>query len=237
MLTPPGLKGKQFRITGTAYPRLRRPSRRRRWTVFGITAVTILAVLGWGSVQLFDVFGGGKKAAAAAGCTRVSTASGDAANPSAKPSGKATAGASAGASASAAAGAGGAAAAAPGGVPKPNAITVNVYNATNRTGLAGQTAAQLKLRGFLIGKVGNAPALLQNKLTGTAQVTGSSASKALMTVIVSEIAGAKPVVDARKDASVDLVIGNGFTALATPAQAAQALALATKPTTPPAPHC
>lgn len=229
MLTPPGLKGKQFRITGTSYPRLRRPSRRRRYTLLAVTGVTVLAVLGWGTAQLFDVFGG-KKTTAAVGCGRVSTAagSGDAAKPSASASASASPSAS---------GAAVAAAIGPGGVPLPKAITVNVYNATNHSGLAGQTAAQLKLRGFLIGKVGNAPVPLQNKVTGTAQVTGGSGSQALMTVVGSEITGGRLVTDTRKDSSVDLVIGNGFTALSTPAQAAQALALATKPTATPSAHC
>ncbi|WP_370149525.1 LytR C-terminal domain-containing protein [Streptacidiphilus sp. EB129] len=231
MLTPPGLKGKQYRITGTAYPRLSRPHRRRRHVLLALVGVLTLAVLGWGTVQLFGVFGP-KKAGATAGCKRSVTANaGDAAHPSATPS--------AGASAASAATSALPAAVSAGGVPKPSAITVNVYNATNRSGLAGQTAALLKQRGFLIGKIGNAPAALQNKLAASAQVTGGSTSGALMTVLGSEVAGAKPVVDARKDASVDLVLGNGFTALSTPAQAAQALAQATTPTPAPssANHC
>src|SRR4051794_25655279 len=43
-------------------------------------------------------------------------------------------------------------------LPKPGQIRVNVYNATPRGGLAKSTADELKKRGFLIGKVGNAPA-------------------------------------------------------------------------------
>ena len=245
MLTPPGLKGKQYRITGTAYPRLARPSRRRRYTVFAVVGVTVLAVLGWGSVQLFGVFGGGKADAAALACgARASAApsgsaaaatGGDAA--SAGPSGRASGGPSAGPSAGHS---GTAPTAAPTAVaafaslagvvaPKPATIKVNVYNATDRAGLAGQTAALLKKRGFTIGTIGNAPAALQNKVPGTAEVTGNKAAAARMTVLGSEVPGSSPVTDLRKDASVDLVLGNGFTALSTPAQQAQTLALAAKP--------
>ena len=241
MLTPPGLKGKQYRITGTAYPRLARPSRRRRYTVFAVVGVTVLAVLGWGSVQLFGVFGGGKADAAALACgakasaapsgSAAAAAAGDAA--SAGPSGRASGGPSAGSS-------GAAPKAAPTAVasfaslagvaaPKTSAIKVNVYNATDRAGLAGQTAALLKKRGFTIGTIGNAPAALQNKVPGTAEVTGNKAAAARMTVLGSEVPGSSPVTDLRKDASVDLVLGNGFTALSTPAQQAQTLALAAKP--------
>ena len=239
MLTPPGLKGKQYRITGTAYPRLARPNRRRRYTVFGVLGVMLLAVLGWGSVQLFDVFGGGKADAAALAC-------GAGARATAAPSGSA---AHSGAAAGPAGASGAASPAASHAVaafaplvgvlaPKPSTITVNVYNATDRAGLAGQTAALLKKRGFAIGKIGNAPAALQHKVLGTAQVSGNSAAATRMTVLGSEVTGASPVTDLRKDASVDLVLGNGFTALATPAQEAKTLALAAKPVAAPSPgHC
>jgi hypothetical protein len=230
MLTPPGLKGKQYRITGTAYPRLARPNRRRRYTVLGVIGVTVLAVLGWGSVQLFGVFGGGKADAAALACGAKSKAT---AAPSASGTG------APGASASAAAAVVTFAPLAAGHVPKPNAITVNIYNATDRAGLAGQTAALLKKRGFIIGKIGNAPAALQHKVLGTAQVTGNSAAAARMTVVGSEVVGAKPTTDLRKDASVDLVLGNGFSgALTTAVQEAQTVALAAKPSAAPSPgHC
>jgi hypothetical protein len=247
MLTPPGLKGKQYRITGTAYPRLARPNRRRRYTVFGVLGVMVLAVLGWGGVQLFGVFGGGKADALACGAKAAASPSpgvsgaGDAAGP--------TASGSVGASGSATAGSAGASPAAalaasfahltPGHVPQPSTITVNVYNATDRVGLASQTAALLKKRGFVIGTIGNAPAALQHKVLGTAQVTGNSAAAASMTVVGSEVVGAKPTTDLRKTSTVDLVLGNGFSgALATPLQSTQTLALAAKPLAAPSPgHC
>ncbi|MFD7611269.1 LytR C-terminal domain-containing protein [Streptomyces sp. NPDC059828] len=62
MLTPPGMGGK-YRITGNAYPRMRRP-RRRRYVLGALAAVTVVGVGGWGTMQLIDVFsGGGEKPA------------------------------------------------------------------------------------------------------------------------------------------------------------------------------
>lgn len=51
-------------------------------------------------------------------------------------------------------------------LPKPAKITVNVYNATPRSGLAKKAADELKKRGFTIGKVGNAPAAYDKKVAG-----------------------------------------------------------------------
>ncbi|QMU79921.1 LytR C-terminal domain-containing protein [Streptacidiphilus sp. PB12-B1b] len=239
MLTPPGLKGKQYRITGTAYPRLRRPRERRRHILIAVAGVLALSVLSWGTVQLVGIFSGARHTSAARNCVRAVgaavPASGDglvlpSAPASGRVSGTASGTPSGRASGAAAVSGAGAAAAGAG-------ITVNVYNATNQAGLAGRTAALLRQRGFTIGTIGNAPAPLQNKVVGPAQVTGGAAGAKAMAVLRSEVTGAKPVTDQRKDATVDLVLGNAFTALATPAQAAQALALATAPSPAASAHC
>ncbi|WP_063775062.1 LytR C-terminal domain-containing protein [Streptacidiphilus anmyonensis] len=250
MLTPPGLKGKQYRISGKAYPRLARPGQKRRRVFQVIGAVVALALIGWGTVQLVTVFGSKKKPTAAADghCVRPATAkaAGDAAKPSANPDASASASASGpaasgsaapSASASAAASAAASLMALPAGVPQPSTFTVNVYNATSHAGLAGATAKLLAQRGFKIGKVANAPAQLEGKVTGTAQVMGANASKAAMQLVGSEVSGAGTTTDTRTDGSVDLVIGNGFTALQSPAQAAQALSLAVNPSPSAGAHC
>lgn len=65
MLTPPGMGGK-YRITGNAYPRMRRPRRRHRLVLAAVAAVVALGTAGWGTLQLIDVFSGdGTKAQAA----------------------------------------------------------------------------------------------------------------------------------------------------------------------------
>ncbi|WP_243639674.1 LytR C-terminal domain-containing protein [Streptacidiphilus pinicola] len=241
MLTPPGLKGKQYRISGKAYPRLARPGQKRRRVFQVLGAVVALALIGWGTVQLVSVFGSKKKPVAAAGhCVRPATAAaGDAAKSSASPHASASGSAAPGASASASAGASAGASLPPlpAGVPQPSTFTVNVYNATNHPGLAGQTAKLLAQRGFKIGKIANAPAPLEGKVTGTAQVMGAIASKAAMQLVGSEVTGSTATNDTRTDGSVDLVIGNGFSALQSPAQAAQALALAVSPSPVAGAHC
>jgi hypothetical protein len=243
MLTPPGLKGKQYRISGKAYPRLARPGQKRRRVFQVVGAVVALALIGWGTVQLVTVFGSKKKPTAAAGghCVRPTTASaaGDAAKSSVSPHASASGAASAAAS-GAPTNSGSAAASMlplPAGVPQPSTFTLNVYNATSHPGLAGQTAKLLAQRGFKIGKIANAPAPLEGKVVGTAQVMGATGSKAAMQLVGSEITGATTANDTRTDGSVDLVIGNGFTALLSPAQAAQALTLAVSPSPTAGAHC
>lgn len=99
-------------------------------------------------------------------------------------------------------------------------IKLNVYNSTNRHGLAAATAAELKKRGFTIAKVTNDP--LKADLTVPAEVRGALAPA--MRLVAAEVAGAHLRADTRTDGSIDLVLGTGFTALATPDQVAAALA-------------
>jgi hypothetical protein len=114
-------------------------------------------------------------------------------------------------------------------VPSPQAVTVNVYNATDKAGLAARTADELKKRGFVVGKVGNAPSALDKKVPGSAAIISGPAGVGAATLIGSQISGGANTVDARTDASVDFVIGDAFNALLDPTQAASALATAIKP--------
>ncbi|MGF1432553.1 LytR C-terminal domain-containing protein, partial [Kitasatospora sp. LaBMicrA B282] len=68
MLTPQGLKGKQFRITGTSYPRLGPPPRRGRRVLMLIGSVLALSLIALGGVQVVDIFTGKGKHAAAQAC-------------------------------------------------------------------------------------------------------------------------------------------------------------------------
>ncbi|WP_079124821.1 LytR C-terminal domain-containing protein [Streptomyces lushanensis] len=110
-------------------------------------------------------------------------------------------------------------------LPKPGQITVNVYNATPRAGLAKTTADELKKRGFLIGKVGNAPAKYDKKIQGAGILLGSPASwnKAL-TVLGTQLKGAATKTDSRKTGDVDLLLGKTFTRLNVQKDADEALA-------------
>ena len=98
--------------------------------------------------------------------------------------------------------------------PRPADVTVNVYNATTRDGLAKKTAAEVRKRGFLVATVSNDP--LQKKVTGTAEVRYGPSGKKDATLVLQLVKGAKGVQDARNDSSVDLVLGTRYKALAPP---------------------
>ncbi|MFD8750462.1 LytR C-terminal domain-containing protein [Kitasatospora sp. NPDC059577] len=216
MLTPQGLKGKQYRITGNSYPRLGRPPKKSRKVIAALVGLLTLALIALGGVQLYDIFTGKNKNSSAQAC----------AAPSGKPLAAPTAGATPGAPAASGAPA---AQGDPHAVPQAAAVTVNIYNATTKAGLAGRTAEEFKKRGFTIGKVGNAPAELDKKVPGTAQVIAGPTGAGAGTLVGSQIAGATVTADARTDTSVDFVIGDSYNALLDETQAAAALALATKP--------
>ncbi|MEU5685157.1 LytR C-terminal domain-containing protein [Streptomyces venezuelae] len=207
MLTPPGMGGK-YRITGDKYPRMRRPSGRRRIVLAVIASAAAVGLIGWGTLQLIDVFTGGSKASAAA------RAAGDCDHKKAdathlpataqkhrqKP------------------------------LPTPKQITVNVFNATPRGGLAKNTADELKKRGFTIGEVGNATKAYDKKVKGTGLLLGAeSAADTAIPVLGTQLAGAEHRSDARKSGEVDLVIGTKFKNLARKEDADKALAALAKP--------
>ena len=90
-------------------------------------------------------------------------------------------------------------------------VTVNVYNATNRAGLAAATAKDVKARGFVIGQVANDPS--KKKIDAPAEVRFGPNGKAGSELVARLVEGAVPTQDTRADATVDLVIGNGYKAL------------------------
>jgi LytR cell envelope-related transcriptional attenuator len=114
------------------------------------------------------------------------------------------------------------AAASPKPLPSPSSITVDVFNATTRQGLAKTTAKQLEQRGFVIGDVANDPA--DSKITGTAVVRYGPKGKNQAKVVAAQVPSSKLVNDKRTDRSVSLALGEAYTNLATPEQAAATLA-------------
>ncbi|MFE5407162.1 LytR C-terminal domain-containing protein [Streptomyces sp. NPDC056580] len=200
MLTPPGMGG-QYRITGDKYPRMRPPRRRGRLVAAVLASVAALGLIGWGTLQLIDVFtGGGKKSEADGGRAECPVAKASAAPANAAP-------------------------------PAPRAITVNVYNATTRSGLAKATADELKKRGFRIGDVGNAPKEFDKKVKGTGVLLGPAAAlNTSLPVLATQLAGAEPRTEAgRKGADLDLIIGDRFGGLTQRAAADQALTRLSEP--------
>ncbi|MFD5472866.1 LytR C-terminal domain-containing protein [Streptomyces sp. NPDC127105] len=194
--------GGKYRITGNRYPRMRKPRRRGRLAFLAAASVAVLGVIGWGTWQLIDVFTGGSKASAAS--SDCSTKASPTASPS--PTNAARA------------------------LPKPGQITVNVLNATPRSGLAKQTADELKKRGFRIGQVGNASEAFDKKVKGAGLLLGPASSlNTSLPVLATQLAGAESRTDTRKGTDVDLIIGAGFKALTRSAAADEALTALTAP--------
>lgn len=109
-------------------------------------------------------------------------------------------------------------------------VTVNVFNATGRTGLATTVATAMRSRHFVVAKVANDP--LARTVAGPAEVRAGPSGRSAAVTVASQVKGAVLVPDRRKDATVDLVIGATYTTLRTPAQVRAALKPAASPTTP-----
>ncbi|MFI1254623.1 LytR C-terminal domain-containing protein [Streptomyces netropsis] len=207
MLTPPGMGGK-YRITGNRFPHMRRPRSRRRIVLAAVAATVVLGLGGWGTFQLVDVFSGGSTETHAA----PKGGKGDC-----KPAEGRTAGRAA------------TAPAAPKPLPKPSDITVNVYNATPRGGLAKTTADELAKRGFKIGKVGNAPAAYDKKVAKAGLLLGGPDSEGALKLVGAQLADTEAQAGRHDDADIDLILGTGFKQLSSPADAERALAELTAP--------
>lgn len=200
MLTPPGMGG-QYKITGDKYPRMRRPRRRGRLVFAIIASMAAVGLIGWGTLQLIDVFTGGGDKATAAG-PKADCASRASASPTTAKA-----------------------------LPKPATITVNVLNATPRSGLAKETADELKKRGFRIGDVGNATKEYDKKVKGVGILLGPKSSlDTSLPVVGTQLADAERRTDAaRKSTDIDLILGTGFKSLTSKEDADKALATLARP--------
>lgn len=102
----------------------------------------------------------------------------------------------------------------------PESVTVNVYNTTATPGLAGQVAEALKTRGFAIGVVGNSTV---NREGMTAIILSGPEGESGAFTIQQQIPDTQYIQDDREDASVDVVLGSGYSDLV-PLETAQAAA-------------
>ena len=94
-----------------------------------------------------------------------------------------------------------------GSLPVPAAqITVKVFNATSRVGLAGATAAALQDRGFVIGATENFAVTYDGK----ARIIFGTAGVAQAYTLAAHLDGPVLILDPRTDPTVDLVLGAEF---------------------------
>lgn len=96
--------------------------------------------------------------------------------------------------------------------PKLNEFTVNVYNATWKPGLATDTLAELKKRGFKVGKSGNDPdkSFLPKD---TAVIRYGQDADLAAKLVAKHFPGARLDQVSRDNMTIDVVLGNNFETL------------------------
>lgn len=119
------------------------------------------------------------------------------------------------------------------GLPTPSQVTTNVYNSTERAGLAASTAEELQTRGFIIGTIDNDP--LARVVSAPAEIRHGPSGLPSAKLMAYYIPGALLVDDGRTDATIDTVLGQAFTAVA-PQSEVDAALLAPSPS-PSGPGC
>jgi len=107
-------------------------------------------------------------------------------------------------------------------LPRASQVTVNVYNSTNRFGLAGDTAKLLSVRGFKIGAVENDP--LGLPIEGVGEIRHGPGGEAAAKLIAFHVQGATLVNDSRKGKKVDVSLGRQFLELTNDAEVVAQLA-------------
>jgi hypothetical protein len=103
---------------------------------------------------------------------------------------------------------------APADPPAPADIQVNIYNSTSRAGLAASIGDKMRDRGFVVVDVDNDP--LDKTIEHTAEVRSNTAHQPAAMVVAATVPGAVFVPDDRTEATVDLVLGQAFKAMAKP---------------------
>ena len=108
-------------------------------------------------------------------------------------------------------------------LPKPATITVNVYNATKRVGLASITSIDVGSRGFRTGIVGSS----SDNVPGIGYIAYGAGNKAAAQRLAAYVPGAplRQVARTGKDRSIDLVLGDAFTSIVPDGQAAAILSV------------
>jgi hypothetical protein len=100
----------------------------------------------------------------------------------------------------------------------PRGVTVNVYNATARTGLAASVASSLQKQGFKVATVDNDP--LGKTIVGVGEIRHGPTGLAGAILAAQRLPGVTIMQDDRMDASVDIVVGKTFRTLKVPPKVA-----------------
>lgn len=92
-------------------------------------------------------------------------------------------------------------------------VSVSVFNSTSRSGLAGDTAAALASRGFVIAAEGNASAAGYKAYADNALIQFGTQGVAAAYTVAAQFDSPQLVLDDREDASVDVVVGATYNEL------------------------
>lgn len=103
----------------------------------------------------------------------------------------------------------------------PRRIQVRVYNATDREGLAGQVADQLRGRGFAVVAADNDPLIDIRVVGGPAEIRYGPKGAKQAEVVRRQVPGAKLHRDVREDTVVDVALGPKYRRLSTAAELAR----------------
>lgn len=96
-------------------------------------------------------------------------------------------------------------------------ITVNVYNGTRRTGLAGATAQELESRGLVIGEEANDP---RGRYDGATLIRTGVAGIPGAYTVAAMFPDATIVLDTRADATIDVTLGLLYESMRSPEESA-----------------
>ncbi len=107
-------------------------------------------------------------------------------------------------------------------LPSPERVTVNVFNSTNKVGLAAETARALSERGFKINKVSNDPT--GTTIRGIGEIRHGPNGEKQAELLTFYFPGATLIDDGRKGKRVDISIGRGYKEMPGVGQVAAALA-------------
>jgi hypothetical protein len=96
----------------------------------------------------------------------------------------------------------------------PATVTVNVLNASDVAGRAGEVAETLRSRSFVVGRTENDRP--DNQVTGVGEIRFGPGKEDLARFVALQLPNATLEQDGRADASIDIAVGPDFAGLASP---------------------